>query len=122
MTPESPTHPTNCGSEPSTCFECAALTGVCSDKEAGAPEVAVPEVPAAGLVVEVHGNGRVRHERVRVEATVASLQYAAVNLRARVVQVGRQCRIVRGRLRYAPSLLSLYQLCSSPWKQSRGKD
>lgn len=50
-------------------------------------EVAIPVVSAPALVVEVHGYGSMGYEVIWVEAWAASLQYAAVHLRARIVDV-----------------------------------
>ncbi|CAD5189727.1 unnamed protein product, partial [Musa acuminata subsp. malaccensis] len=82
---------------------------VCRHDECRALEVAVPVVLALGLVVEVHGDGSVGHESIRVEASPAPLQYAAVHLRASKVQVCSQGRFIRRRLGNAPGFLQHHQ-------------
>ncbi|RWW08003.1 hypothetical protein GW17_00028588 [Ensete ventricosum] len=76
----------------------AQLTGVGRHDEGRVLEVAVPVVPAPGLVVEVHGDGGVGDEVVWVKAAAPPLKDAAVHLRAGVVQV-RERRSRRARER-----------------------
>lgn len=87
--------------------EASRLTRVCRRRrKRGVVEVAVPVVPAGGLVVEVHGDGGVGDEAIRASATAAGSQHNAVlRLRARVVQVRYQRRSIGRRLRHAPSFL-----------------
>jgi len=75
--------------------------------ERGVVEVAVPRVPAAVGVVEVHGDGGAGHEAVRVVARPAFLDHGAAHLGARVVQVLRQDLVRRRRLGDAPGFLQV---------------
>ena len=83
------------------------LTWVGLHDERGVVEVAVPGVPAAAGVVEVHGDGAAGHGAVRVVAWPALLDHGAAHLGARVVQVLRQDLVRRRRLGDAPRLLQL---------------
>nr|ACN35687.1 unknown [Zea mays] len=86
-----------------------AIAWVGLHDERGVVEVAVPGVPAAVGVVEVHGDGGAGHGAVRVVARPALLDHGAAHLGARVVQVLRQDLVRRRRLRDAPRLLSLHE-------------
>lgn len=63
------------------------LTRIGHNDECRVLEAAVPAVPACSLVVEIHGDGRVRREGIGVKARTFIFQYTAVHLRACIVQV-----------------------------------
>lgn len=82
------------------------LTWICRRDKRRIVEVAVPVVLPHLLEVEVHGDGSMRNEVVRVETRAAlALQRAAIHLRAGVVQVRGQSCFVRGRFGHAPSFV-----------------
>ena len=81
------------------------VTWVGCDNESRVLKVTVPVVPSSSLVAEVHHDGSVQDEGIRVEARAALLQHSAVHLRAGVVDVAKKSCFVRPRLDNTPSFL-----------------
>lgn len=70
-----------------TCQRGCLLTWIGRDNEARLPEIAVPPIPPVSLIVEIHGNGGMVHQIIRIEARATLLKNLAIHLRARVVDV-----------------------------------
>jgi len=70
------------------------LTWIGHDDEARLPEIAVPPIPPVGLIVEIHGNGRMVYQVIGIEAGAALLKNLAIHLRACEVDVCQQSCLV----------------------------